>query len=102
MKPHQVELDKCMWNKKYNGYCFKLICDELKVAFKPRHKLSAESGRYASKSNKSGEDWRRAGTPEDGERKNDKWIRVTGNGKTKNLLNPKPKPKLHNGFAILS
>ncbi len=26
---------------------------------------------------------------------------VTSNGKTKNLLNPKPKPKLHNTFAIL-
>jgi hypothetical protein len=27
---------------------------------------------------------------------------VTGSGKTNNLLNPKPKPKLHNAFAILS
>jgi hypothetical protein len=27
---------------------------------------------------------------------------VTGNGKTKNLLNPRPKPKFHNAFAILS
>jgi hypothetical protein len=27
---------------------------------------------------------------------------VTGNSKTKKLLNPKPKPKLHNAFAILS
>ncbi len=27
---------------------------------------------------------------------------VTGNGKTKNLLNPKPNPKVHNAFAILS
>jgi hypothetical protein len=40
--------------------------------------------------------------PEDGENNNDKWIMVTGNGKTKHLLNPKPKPKLHNAFAILS
>ncbi len=32
----------------------------------------------------------------------DKWITVAGNGKTKNLLSPKPKPKLHNAFAILS
>jgi hypothetical protein len=40
--------------------------------------------------------------PEEGEIKIDKWIMVTGNGKTKNLLNPKPKPKLHNAFAILS
>jgi hypothetical protein len=39
--------------------------------------------------------------PEDGENY-DKWITVTGNSKTKNLLNPKPKPKLHNAFAILS
>jgi hypothetical protein len=40
--------------------------------------------------------------PEDGEKDNDNWITVTGNGKTKNLLNPKPKPKVHNAFAILS
>jgi hypothetical protein len=39
---------------------------------------------------------------EEGVIKNDKWITVTGNGKTKNLLNPKPKHKLHNAFAILS
>ena len=30
-KPHRVEPDKCMWNTKYKGYRFKLICDELKV-----------------------------------------------------------------------
>ncbi len=52
-KPHQVEPDKCMWSKKYKGYCFKLIYDELKVAFKTRHKFSAELGGYASKDNKS-------------------------------------------------
>jgi hypothetical protein len=40
--------------------------------------------------------------PEDGENNYDKWITVTDNGKTKNLLNPKPKPKAHNAFAILS
>jgi hypothetical protein len=40
--------------------------------------------------------------PEDGENDNDKWIKVTGDGKTKNLLNPKPNPKVHNAFAILS
>jgi hypothetical protein len=40
--------------------------------------------------------------PEDGEDDNDKWITVTGNGKTKNLINPKPNPKVHNAFAILS
>jgi hypothetical protein len=39
--------------------------------------------------------------PEDREN-DDKWITVTGNSKTKKLLNPEPKPKLHNAFAILS
>jgi hypothetical protein len=42
------------------------------------------------------------GMPEEGENENDKWITVTGNGKTKNLLKPKLEPKLHNAFAILS
>jgi hypothetical protein len=32
------------------------------------------------------------GIPEDG-KNDDKWITVTGNGKTQNLLNPKPYPK---------
>jgi hypothetical protein len=40
--------------------------------------------------------------PEDREKDNDNWIMVTGNGKTKHLLNSKPKPKVHNAFAILS
>ncbi len=48
-KPHQVELDKCMWNKKYKGYHFKLIYDKLEVAFKPCHIFSAELGGYASR-----------------------------------------------------
>ncbi len=30
-KSHRVEPDKCMWNKKYKGYRFKLICNELEV-----------------------------------------------------------------------
>jgi hypothetical protein len=55
-EPHQVEPDKCMWNKKYMGYHFKSICDELEVAFKPCHKFSAELGRYASKGSKLGDD----------------------------------------------
>jgi hypothetical protein len=38
-----------MWNKKYNGYCFKSICDELEVAFKPHHKFSADLGGYAKR-----------------------------------------------------
>jgi hypothetical protein len=38
----------------------------------------------------------------EGENEDDKWITVTGNGKTKKLLKPKLKPTLHNAFAILS
>ncbi len=48
-KSHCVEPDKCMWNKKYNGYRFKLICDELEVDFKPRIKFTADLGGYAEK-----------------------------------------------------
>ncbi len=55
-KPHRVEPDKCMWNKKYKGYCFKSICNKLEVAFKPCHKFLTELGGYASKGNKSGDD----------------------------------------------
>jgi hypothetical protein len=55
-KPHQVEPDKCMWNKKYKGYRFKTICNELEVAFKPCHKFLTKLGRYASEGNKSGDD----------------------------------------------
>jgi hypothetical protein len=54
-KPYQVEPDKFMWNKKYKVYHFKSICDKLKVAFKPCHKLSAELGGYASKDTESGD-----------------------------------------------
>jgi hypothetical protein len=38
----------------------------------------------------------------EGENKDDKWITVTGSGKTKKLLKLKLKPTLHNAFAILS
>jgi hypothetical protein len=55
-KPHQVEPDKCMWNKKYKGYRFKSIYNQLEVAFKPRHKFLAELGGYTSKGNESGDD----------------------------------------------
>jgi len=48
-KPHRVELDKCMWNKKYMGYRFKSICDELEIDFKPRIKFLADLGEYAEK-----------------------------------------------------
>jgi hypothetical protein len=54
-KPHCVEPDKCMWNKKYKGYCFKLICDELEVDFKPRIKFLAELGGYAEKKDSDSE-----------------------------------------------
>ncbi len=39
---------------------------------------------------------------EEADNEDDKWITVTGNCKTKILLKPTPKPKLHNSFAILS
>jgi hypothetical protein len=48
-KSHCVEPDKCMWNKKYKGYRFKSICDELEVDFKPRIKFMADLGGYAEK-----------------------------------------------------
>jgi hypothetical protein len=48
-KSHQVEPDKCMWNKMYKGYRFKLICDELKIEFKPHIKFMADLGGYAEK-----------------------------------------------------
>jgi len=43
-KPHRVEPDKCMWNKKYKGYRFKSICNELEVDFKPCIKFLADLG----------------------------------------------------------
>ncbi len=48
-KSHHVEPDKCMWNKKYKGYHFKSICNELEVEFKPRIKFTADLGGYAEK-----------------------------------------------------
>ncbi len=48
-KSHCVEPDKSMWNKKYKGYRFKLICNELEVDFKPRIKFMADLGGYAEK-----------------------------------------------------
>ncbi len=46
-KPHRVSKDKCMWNKRYKGYQFKSICDELEVASKPCHKFTVDLGGYA-------------------------------------------------------
>jgi hypothetical protein len=48
-KSHRIKPDKCMWNKKYKGYRFKLICDELEVAFKPGIIFTADLGGYAAK-----------------------------------------------------
>jgi hypothetical protein len=48
-KPHRVSKDKCMWNKKYKGYRFKSICNKLEVAFKPRHKFTADLEGYAER-----------------------------------------------------
>ncbi len=57
IKPHRVSEDKCMWNKMYKGYRFKSICDELEVAFKPRHKFVADLSGYAERdSDGSGSD----------------------------------------------
>jgi hypothetical protein len=57
IKPHHVSKDKSMWNKKYKGYQFKSICDELEVVFKPCHKLAADLGGYAERdSDGSGSD----------------------------------------------
>jgi hypothetical protein len=50
-----VEPDKCMWNKKYKGYRFKSICDELEVDFKPRIKFLADLGGYAEKKDSDSE-----------------------------------------------
>ncbi len=54
-KSHCVEPDKCMWNKKYKGYRFKLICNELEVDFKPRIKFTADLGGYAEKEDSGSE-----------------------------------------------
>jgi hypothetical protein len=40
-----------MWNKKYKGYRFKLICDEFEVDFKLRIKLMVDLGGYVAKGN---------------------------------------------------
>jgi hypothetical protein len=50
-KAHCIEPDKCMWNKKYKGYRFKSICDELKIDFKQRINFLTDLGGYAEKDN---------------------------------------------------
>jgi hypothetical protein len=54
-KSHHVKPDKCTWNKKYKGYRFQSICDELKVDFKPRIKFTADLGGYAEKEDSGSE-----------------------------------------------
>jgi len=54
-KPHRVEPDKCTWNKKFKGYRFTSICDELEVDFKPRIKFSADLDGYAEKDDSGSE-----------------------------------------------
>jgi hypothetical protein len=53
-KPLRVEPDKCMWNKKYKGYCFKSICNVLEVDFKPRIKFLADLGGFAERDDSGG------------------------------------------------
>ena len=43
--PH-IPHNKCMWNKRYKGYRFKSVCDELEVVFKSRAKFSSALGGY--------------------------------------------------------
>ena len=57
------------WIKKYKRHHLKSICNKLEVASKPRIKPTADWGGYATK---------------EGENEDDKWITVTGRGKTKN------------------
>ena len=38
--------DKCFWNKKYKGFRYSNVCDELGIDFKPRSKFSYELGGY--------------------------------------------------------
>ncbi len=48
-KVHRVKPGKCMWNKKYKGYRFKSICNELDVEFKPSIKITADLDGYVEK-----------------------------------------------------
>jgi hypothetical protein len=48
-KVHRVKPGKCTWNKKYKGYRFKSICNELDVEFKPSIKITADLDGYVEK-----------------------------------------------------
>lgn len=50
-KPHpKTPEDRCFWNKRYKGYRGKWICDEMEMAYVPRHKFAADMGGYPSES----------------------------------------------------
>jgi hypothetical protein len=101
-KPHCINPDKCMWNKKYKGYHFKSICDKLEVAFKPRHKFTAELGGYADK--EDSESKRLRAGMEDVERKDDTdtWIKIEWRDSYKNKITSLVLTTMNNAFAILS
>jgi hypothetical protein len=103
-KPYRLSKDKCMWDKKCKGYQFKSICNKLEVAFKPRHKFTADLGGYAEwDSDGLGSDWWCAGMPNARENDNNEWIQVKykNNLKTK-LTSPVNKFTMHNAYGILS
>jgi hypothetical protein len=41
---------KCHWNPKRKCYRQRWVCDEMEIAFKPRHKFSADMGGYPNDS----------------------------------------------------
>eukprot|EP00804_Cyclotella_cryptica_P011508 CCRYP_017067-RA/>CCRYP_017067-RA protein AED:0.60 eAED:0.30 QI:0/0/0/0.5/0/0.5/2/0/565 len=73
-KPHpKMPEDRCFWNKRYEGYCRKWICDKMKMAYVPRHKFAADNGGYPSKSDGCG--------PEtNGNAMTDGWITIHNKG----------------------
>ena len=79
-----------VWNKKCKGYRFKLICDELKVAFKPRHNYTVDLGGYAKKED-SGSNWRCA-LPEDDKRKDDDDMLIFITWKDRSCINKVTSP----------
>eukprot|EP00804_Cyclotella_cryptica_P006425 CCRYP_014284-RA/>CCRYP_014284-RA protein AED:0.46 eAED:0.44 QI:0/0/0/1/0/0.5/2/0/225 len=54
-KPHpKTPEDRCFWNKQYKGYRGKWICDEMEMAYVPRHKFASDMGGYPSESDGCG------------------------------------------------
>ncbi len=93
-----------MWNKKYEVYRFKSICDKLKVAFKPCHKFTVDLGGYAEQdSDGLGSDRRCAGTPNTRENDKSEWIQVKYKNSPKTrLTSPIKNFTMHNAYGILS